>query len=68
MVAAEARSPPEGPVLVVDDDPADRLLASTSVARTPGFRVVMAGDGREALEVIGRKLRAEVEAAEGQAA
>ena len=42
-------------VLVVDDSPLDRLLAGKLVAKTDGFRVAYATNGREALEAMARE-------------
>lgn len=48
-------SPAETTVLVVDDSSTSRLFARRLVERLPGFRVVVACDGREALVVLGRE-------------
>jgi CheY-like chemotaxis protein len=50
----------ESTILIVDDSPVDRRLASALVARRAGLRVVSAGDGREALAVIEREAPAAV--------
>ena len=42
----------EAPILVVDDDPEDRLLVRT-ILQKHGFRVEEARDGEEALDMIG---------------
>ena len=49
-------SPDDGPILVVDDDPEDRLLVRT-VLKKHGFEVQEAADGHEALELIGEGRR-----------
>lgn len=41
-------------VLLVDDDPAARML-STRLLQNWGYDVVQAGDGREALEILARE-------------
>ena len=45
----------ETTVLVVDDSSTSRLFARRLIERVPGFRVVVACDGREALAVLGRE-------------
>ncbi len=45
----------ETTVLVVDDSSTSRLFARRLIERLPGFRVVVACDGREALVVLGRE-------------
>jgi CheY-like chemotaxis protein len=47
-------------ILIVDDSPVDRRLASALVAGRGGLRVVSAGDGREALAAIAREAPAAV--------
>ena len=42
-------------VLVVDDSSTSRLFVRRLIERKPGFRVVVACDGREALTVLGRE-------------
>lgn len=49
---APAPTTATAPILVVDDSPVDRHLASGLVSRTPGFHAVAARGGREALEAI----------------
>ncbi|MDB5352831.1 MAG: cyaB 3 [Planctomycetota bacterium] len=49
----DARSPLTG-VLIVDDSPADRRLASAIVGHRKGLRAITASDGREALERMAR--------------
>ncbi|WP_435010739.1 response regulator [Tundrisphaera lichenicola] len=47
---------PAGPkILIVDDSPVDRRLASSIVARRGGLRVITASDGHEALILIAKE-------------
>ena len=52
---SKPESPAETTVLVVDDSSTSRLFARRLIERLPGFRVVVACDGREALVVLGRE-------------
>lgn len=55
--------PPEAPaatILIVDDSPVDRRLASAFIARRTSLRPLVACDGREALEMIAKCVPAAV--------
>ncbi len=50
--ASPREASPAATVLIVDDSPTDRRLASAIAARRVGLRVISAAEGREALEMI----------------
>ena len=41
-------------VLIVDDSPVDRRLAGGLLAKAPNIEIAYAGDGEEALELMGK--------------
>ncbi len=54
-IPRQQAGPPPGSILVVDDNIMDRTLAGSLVEKQRGWKVIPAGNGREALELLKTK-------------